>query len=109
MKGGPKPKVSEPKTPRLTARAATWPIMRREEKRDDEDKILRRQLQEEHVELADAIDLTESFAQLVRGRHPEGLDAWLERAATSGLTPFRRLANGLRDDYEAVKAGLTLR
>ena len=89
--------------------AATWPIMRREEKRDDEDKILRLQLQEEHVELADAIDLTESFAQLVRGRHPEGLDAWLGRAATSGLTPFRRLANGLRDDYEAVKAGLTLR
>jgi transposase len=109
MKDGPKPKVAEPKTPQLTARAATWPIMRREEKRDDEDKVLRRQLQEEHVELADAIDLTESFAQLVRGRQPEGLDSWLERAATSGLAAFRRFANGLRDDYKAVKAGLSLR
>ncbi len=43
MKGGPKPKVAEPKKPQLTARAATWLIMRREEKRDDEDKVLRRQ------------------------------------------------------------------
>ena len=109
MKGGPKPKVAEPKKPQLTARAATWLIMRREEKRDDEDKVLRRQLQEEHVELADAIDLTERFAQLVRQRQPEGLDAWLERAAKSGLAAFRRFANGLRDDYKAVKAGLTLR
>ena len=109
MKGGPKPKVAEPKKPQLTARAATWLIMRREEKRDDADKVLRRQLQEEHVEFADAIALTESFAQLVRQRQPEGLDAWLERAAKSGLAAFRRFANGLRDDYKAVKAGLTLR
>jgi transposase len=82
--------------------------MRREEKRDDEDKVLRSQLQAEHVDLADAIDLTESFAELVRQRQPEGLDSWLERAAKSGLAAFRRFAGGLRDDYEAVKAGLTL-
>jgi transposase len=41
MKGGPNPKVAEPKKPQLTARTATWLIMRREEKRDDEDKVLR--------------------------------------------------------------------
>ncbi len=108
MRGGPKPKVADPKKPQLTARAATWMIMRREEKRDDEDKILRSQLQDEHAELADAIDLTEGFAQLVRQRLPEGLDSWLERAAKSGLTAFQRFARGLKDDYKAVKAGLTL-
>jgi transposase len=32
----------------------------------------------------------------------------LERAVKSGLTAFQRFANGLRDDYEAVQAGLTL-
>ena len=48
MRGGPKPKVAEPKTPQLTARSATWLIMRREEKRDDEDKALLDQLQEQH-------------------------------------------------------------
>lgn len=44
----------------------------------------------------------------MRQRQPEGLDSWLERAVTSCLIAFQRFANGLRDDYEAVKAGLTL-
>jgi transposase len=109
MRGGPKPKVAEPKTPQLTARSATWVIMRREEKRDDEDQDLIRQLHERDAELAEAIDLSEGFAELVRHRQPEGLDGWLERAATSGLTAFQRFASGLRDDYAAVKAGLSLR
>ena len=109
MTKGPKPKVSDPKTPQLTARSATWAIMRREEKRDDEDKMLRSQLQEQHPELAESIELAESFAELVRQRQSEGLDSWLERTAKSGLTAFQRFANGLRDDYKAVKAGLTLR
>jgi transposase len=108
MRGGPKPKVAEPKTSQLTARTATWLIMRREEKRDEDEQVLRSQLHEQHPELATAIDLTESFTQLVRQRQPEGLDSWLERAVTSCLTAFQRFANGLRDDYEAVKAGLTL-
>jgi transposase len=109
MRGGPKPKVAEPKTPQLTARSATWVIMRREEKRDDEDQDLIRQLHERDAELAEAIDLSEGFVELVRHRQPEGLDGWLERAATSGLTAFQRFASGLRDDYAAVKAGLSLR
>ena len=50
MRGGPQPKVAEPKTPQLTARSATWLIMRREEKRDAEDKDLLRQLHEQHPE-----------------------------------------------------------
>jgi transposase len=108
MRGGPKPKVAEPKTPQLTARSATWLIMRREEKRDDEDKALLDQLQEQHSELAEAMELSESFARLVRQRQPEGLDFWLEQAGKSCLKAFQRFAGGLRDDYEAVKAGLTL-
>ena len=108
MRGGPKPKVTEPKTPQLTARHATWVIMRREEKRNDEDKDLINELYQQDAELAEAIDLSESFAELVRHRQPEGLDGWLERAAKSGLRAFQRLAGGLRDDYAAVKAGLTL-
>jgi len=92
----------------LTPRAATWLVMRREEKRGDADKALLDQLQEQHPELAEAMELSESFARLVRQRQPEGLDFWLEQAGKSCLTAFQRFASGLRDDYEAVKAGLTL-
>jgi transposase len=108
MRDGPKPKVTEPKAPQLPGRHATWVIMRREEKRNDEDKDLINELYQQDAELAEAIDLSESFAELVRHRQPEGLDGWLERVSKSGLTAFQRFAGGLRDDYAAVKAGLTL-
>src|SRR5205814_7269022 len=58
--------------------------------------------------VAEAIDLAQDFAQLVRQRQPEHLDPWLQRAATSTLEALRRFATGLWDDYQAVKAGVTL-
>ena len=36
------------------------------------------------------------------------LDAWLTRAAKSPMVAFQRFAKRLRDDYAAVKAGVTL-
>jgi transposase len=66
------------------------------------------QLQAQHPEVAAAIALAQDFAQLVRERRPEQLDPWLARAADSPLTPLQRCAKGIRDDYEAVKAGVTL-
>ena len=92
----------------LTPRGATWLVMRREENLDDEESQQLAQLHEQEGEIAAAIALTTDFSDLVRQRQPEGLDSWLERAATSCITAFERLARGLRDDYEAVKAGLTL-
>ena len=52
---------------------------------------------------------TQEFAQFVRQRQPEQLDTWLERATQSALTAFQRFATSLREDYAAVKAGVTLR
>ena len=52
--------------------------------------------------------LAQDFAQLVRQRQPDQLDPWLARAAESPLVPLQRFAKGLRDDYDAVKAGVTL-
>jgi transposase len=58
--------------------------------------------------VAAAIALAQDFARLVRKRQPDQLDPWLARAAESPLGPLRRFAKGLRDDYDAVKAGVTL-
>src|SRR5207244_8380294 len=57
---------------------------------------------------AEAMDLAEDFTQLVRQRQPAQLDSWLTRAATCPLTALRRVAAGLYEDYQAVKAGGTL-
>jgi transposase len=65
-------------------------------------------LRTQQAEVAEAIDLTQDCAELVRQRQPERLDAWLARAATSALQALRRVAKGLGEDDEAVKAGVTL-
>ena len=66
------------------------------------------QLHAQSAEVAEAIDLAQDFATLVRQRQPAQLDPWLQRATTSALEALRRFATGLRDDYAAVKAGVTL-
>ncbi|HEY5865682.1 MAG TPA: transposase, partial [Candidatus Tectomicrobia bacterium] len=103
------PRVAEPTAPLLTVRRAAALILKREENRDVEDTQQIAQLQAQHGELAEAIALTQDFAQLVRQRQPEQLDIWLERATQSALTAFQRFAKSLREDYAAVKAGVTLR
>jgi transposase len=104
----PRPEVAEPTTPPLTGRGATGLILQREENRDEHDKQQIIQWQEPHAELAEAIALTQDFTELVRQRQGEELQSWLKRAAASCLRPFQRFANGLWEDYEAVKVGLTL-
>jgi len=58
--------------------------------------------------LAAAITLVQQFTVMVRERQPAPLDAWLERTAQSGIAPLVSFGNGVRRDYAAVKAGLTL-
>jgi transposase len=92
----------------LTARVATWLVMRREATLDEKEKQQLAQLQEQGGEITSAISLTQDFAALVRQRQPDQLETWLERAAASCLQSFKSFATGLRADYEAVKAGVTL-
>jgi transposase len=102
------PVVAEPVVQPLTPRRATWLVLRREAKRTTTEAQQLAQLREQHPAVAEAIDLAQDFTQLVRQRQPERLDAWLQRAASSTLEALQRFASGLREDYEAVKAGVTL-
>ena len=92
----------------LTPSRAPWLIMRREDKLNDDAKQPRARLQAQEGAIAEAIALTQDFAALVRQRQPDQLETWLDRATASGLQAFKSLANGLRADDEAVKAGVPL-
>jgi transposase len=102
------PAVAEPPCQPLTPRRATWLVLRREMKRTDAETQQLTALRAQQAEVAEAIDLAQAFATLVRQRQPTQLDPWLKRATTSAVDAVRRFATGLRDDYEAVKAGVTL-
>jgi transposase len=92
----------------LTARQAAWLVLRREDTRPEEETHVLAQLRAQHPDVAEAITLTQDFARLLRQRQGEHLDAWLARVAQSAIVALQRFAKGLADDYEAVKAGLTL-
>jgi len=102
------PVVAEPVSQPLTPRRATWLVLRRAEQRTEAEAQQLAQLHAQSAEVAEAIDLAQDFATLVRQRQPAQLDAWLQRATTSALEAMQRFATGLRDDYAAVKAGVTL-
>jgi transposase len=104
----PLPVVTEAPRRRLPPRQATWLVLRSSERSTDQDHHQLAQLTTQSPELAEAVALAQDFAALVRQRQPTQLDPWLARAATSALAPFRRFAKGLREDYAAVKAGVTL-
>jgi transposase len=83
-------------------------VLRRPETRRPEDEHQLVQLAAQQAELAEAITLARDFVDLVRTRQPDRLDGWLARATTSAGMTLRRFAHGLRDDYAAVKAGVTV-
>jgi transposase len=104
----PVPAVAEPPCQPLTPRRATWLVLRRETKRTDAETQQLTALRAQQAEVAEAMDLARDFAMLVRQRQPTQLDSWLKRATTSAVEAMRRFATGLYEDYEAVKAGVTL-
>jgi transposase len=83
-------------------------VLRRPETRAPDEEQQLAQLTAQQPELAEAVTLARDFADLVRTRQPERLDGWLARATSSAESALQRFAQGLRDDYAAVKAGVTL-
>jgi transposase len=59
--------------------------------------------------VATTYTLTQEFLTMVRELRGDRLDPWIEAVSERGPAELRRFALGLRDDYAAVHAGLTLR
>ncbi len=59
--------------------------------------------------LKEGIELALNFISLVNQKKSEKLDSWLNQAYNSILSPFNRFAKSLIEDYQAVKAAVTMR
>ncbi len=84
-------------------------VLRRPEKRTDEQRAYLVQLQREDSAIATAIEVAEDFLVMLRRREGERLPLWLDAAEASGIDALARFAPKLRSDLAAVQAGLTLR
>lgn len=100
--------ITDP-TPRVpSSRDLSWLVLRRSETRDAAEQAQLEHLEASHAAVQQGIQLAQEFATMLRGRQGAQLDAWLARAEASGLAPLVSFANGMRKDYAAVQAGLTL-
>ncbi|GAC1555673.1 MAG: hypothetical protein NVS2B7_31420 [Herpetosiphon sp.] len=107
-KGVGQPLVT-PATERVpSSRMLAWMSTQAPEVLDDDQRATLEQLRRINPAIKTALELGQAFAAMVRHRQGDKLDGWLEQAAQSGLASLVSVANGMRADKDAVRAGLTL-
>jgi transposase len=92
----------------LSARKASWLLVRVPANLKVEEQELLKQMLEQGQWLTDAYDLTQKFGTMIRERRADELTGWLRDAKSSDLTELKNFAIGLERDLNAVRAGLSL-
>lgn len=75
---------------------------------DEEQRVFHAQLITVNATVTTAVQLAQRFATMVRDRQAPALDDWLADAHHCGIAALRSLANGIRQDLDAVRAALTV-
>lgn len=107
---GRKKSGTDSQLPRATvlARDAMFLFLRRPEELEAEDQETLALLRPLHTEVDQTYELVQQFAQMLRTRTGEQLDAWLEKVRASQIRELQGFVAGVERDKKAVKAGLTL-
>ena len=74
----------------------------------DDDRAALAQITGRCAELKATRDLVREFADMLCNRRGERLEAWASQAQDSPVSELRGFAKGLRSDWAAVTAGLTV-
>jgi len=101
------PVKAPPKRPPTASQVAHWITFKEEQRLDWQQKYLT-QLCEADPQIAQTYELIQSFTTMLRERQGKRLDEWLTQVEAQGVSELQSFAQGLRRDYDAVKAGLTL-
>jgi len=101
------PVKGAPKRPPTASQVAHWITFKEEQRLDWQQQYLT-QLCEADPQIAQAYDLIADFTTMVRERQGEHLDVWLQKVEEQEVSELKSFAQGLKRDYDAVKAGLTL-
>ncbi len=101
------PDEGKKKRPPTALQVAHWITFKEEQRLDWQKEFLSRLCQADQ-EVRETYELIQLFTSMLRERQGERLDEWLEQVALHGVSELQSFAQGLRNDYDAVKAGLTL-
>jgi transposase len=91
-----------------SSRTITGWIMRPAENLNEDDTTAIKDACTRCADIAAITELAHGFTQLVRQRQGTQLEDWITKACAGPIAEIRGFANGLRKDFDAVKAGLTL-
>lgn len=101
--------IAEPETPKpVKVRDFVAWIMRPHEKLTDEERLELKRICAIDTELAATRDLARRFTVLLRERRGQELETWATDAENGPVREIATFAAGLRKDWKAVVAGLTL-
>jgi transposase len=92
---------------RMSPTRASWLFVSRPEKLDEKQRKLVEHIRKGHRDLETAYQLSQGFVTMLAERRDKDLDTWLTQAEGSGLPEFKKLANGIRHDYAAVRAAFS--
>lgn len=99
--------IHPPVQRRTSARQAAWLLIQPPDDLEPDDRQLLNRLIAASEALQIAYPLVQEFRRIVRERHPDALDSWIQRATASGIAALRSFAAGLQRDYAAVRAALS--
>lgn len=97
------------RTRRPSPRRLAWLMLKEREDLNPEDRSFLHALFRRCPDLKLAARLGRGFTEMIRHRRPDDLDAWIDRSQRVDVPKsFRSFAAGLKTDYAAVRAALTL-
>jgi len=89
-------------------RHASWLFVTDQQQLTADQRALIEGICHTHADLQDLYQLGQDFVQMVKQRQARRLDGWLARASQSSSVELRGFAAGIKRDYAAVKAALSL-
>lgn len=102
------PDEAKKKRPPTALQVAHWSNFKEEQRLDWQKDYLTRLCQAD-PQIAQTYELIQIFTTMLRERQGQRLDAWLKLVEEQGISELQSFAQGLLKDYDAVKAGLTLK
>jgi transposase len=105
---GPITQANPKKVRRPSSNCIAWLLLYPPSDADDPDQLLLEKLRLECSQLAIASKLATEFVSMLKDKKAAALGAWTTKACLSELPELRRFAEGLKTDWEAVKAAFTL-
>jgi transposase len=97
-----------PGVPVPSPRAVVWWLIGRKPPPRPEQAAVVERLVEQCPAVKTAQELVQGFFHLVRKRERDSLEAWMAQVAASGIPELEQFSAGLRRDWDAVVAALTL-